>query len=69
MESVNGSFYTNKVFSDVEKSFEKYNSVDSGDAFEKIKAWKTLSAEVVSVLTDIFKNAPKMPDSKIVDRV
>ena len=50
MESVN------KVFAGVEKSFEKYNSVDSGNLFENGKAWQALSVEVVSGLTDILKN-------------
>ena len=38
MESVNKSFDVNEVFADVKKSFEKYNSVDSGNIFEKGKA-------------------------------
>jgi len=50
MESVN------KVFAGVEKSFEKYNSVDSGNLFENGKAWQALSVEVISGLTDILKN-------------
>ena len=62
MESVNKSFDVNEVFSGVEKSFEKYNSVDSDDAFEKIKAWKALSVEVVSGLTDILKNVLSKPE-------
>ena len=56
MESVNKSFDVNEVFSGVEKSFEKYNSVDSGNLFENGKAWQALSVEVVSGLTDILKN-------------
>ena len=71
MESVNKSFDVNEVFSGVEKSFEKYNSVDSDDAFEKIKAWKALSVEVVSGLTDILKNVlskPKFEKSEIANR-
>ena len=62
MESVNKSFDVNEVFADVEKSFEKYKSVNSGDAFEKIKAWETLSVEVVSGLTDILKNVLIKPE-------
>ena len=71
MESVNKSFDVHEVFSGVEKSFEKYNSVDSDDAFEKIKAWKALSVEVVSGLTDILKNVlskPKFEKSEIANR-
>ena len=56
MESVNKSFDVNEVYSGVEKSFEKYNSVDSGNLFENGKAWQALSVEVVSGLTDILKN-------------
>ena len=56
MESVNKSFDVNEVFSGVEKSFEKYNSVDSGSIFEDAKLCKALSVEVVSGLTDILKN-------------
>ena len=71
MESVNKSFDVNEVFADVKKSFEKYNSVDSDDAFEKIKEWKALSVEVVSGLTDILKNVlskPKFEKSEIANR-
>ena len=71
MESVNKSFDVNEVFSGVEKSLEKYESVDSGGAFEKIKAWKALSVEVVSGLTDILKNVlskPKFEKSEIANR-
>ena len=64
MESVNGSFDVNKVFSDVEKSFKEYNSVHSGNIFEKGKAWKALSAKVVSGLTDILKNVLSKPESE-----
>ena len=53
-----------KEFSDIEKSLEKYESVDSGGAFEKIKAWKALSVEVVSGLTDILKNVLSKPESE-----
>ena len=56
MESVNKSFDVNEVFSGVEKSLEKYESVDSGSIFEDAKLYKALSAEVVSGLTDILKN-------------
>ena len=56
MESVNKSFDVNEVFSGVEKSFEKYNSVDSGSIFEDAELCKALSVEVVSGLTDILKN-------------
>ena len=62
MERVNGSFDVNEVFGGVEKSFKEYNSVDSGGAFEKIKAWKALSVEVVSGLTDILKNVLSKPE-------
>ena len=62
MESVNKSFDVNEVFADVEKSLKKYDSVDSDDAFEKIKAWKALSVEVVSGLTDILKNVLSKPE-------
>ena len=37
MESVNKSFDVNKVFGGVEKSFEKYKSVNSGNLFEDAK--------------------------------
>ena len=50
------------MFADVEKSLKKYDSVDSDDAFEKIKAWKALSVEVVSGLTDILKNVLSKPE-------
>ena len=62
MESVNKSFDVNEVFADVKKSFKEYNSVDSGCALEKIKAWKALSVEVVSGLTDILKNVLNKPE-------
>ena len=71
MENVNKPFDVNKVFAGVEKSFEDYNSVASDDAFEKIKAWKALSVEVVSGLTDILKNVlskPKFEKSEIANR-
>ena len=56
MESVN------KVFDGVEKSLEKYDSVDSGNIFEDIKLHKALSVEVVSGLTDILKNVLSKPE-------
>ena len=65
MESVN------KVFAGVEKSFEKYKSVKSGDIFEDAKLMKALSVEVVSGLTDILKNVlskPKFEKSEIANR-
>ena len=65
MESVN------KVFDGVEKSLEKYDSVDSGNIFEDIKLQKALSVEVVSGLTDILKNVlskPKFEKSEIANR-
>ena len=65
MESVN------KVFDGVEKSLEKYDSVDSGNIFEDAKLYKALSVEVVSGLTDILKNVlskPKFEKSEIADR-
>ena len=65
MESVN------KVFDGVEKSFEKYKSVDSGNLFEDAKLYKALSVEVVSGLTDILKNVlskPKFEKSEIANR-
>ena len=37
MESVNKSFDANEVFSGVEKSLEKYKSVDLDDIFEEGK--------------------------------
>ena len=64
MESVNGSFDVNEVFAGVEKSFKEYNSVHSGNIFEKGKAWKALSAKVVSGLTDILKNVLSKPESE-----
>ena len=64
MESVNGSFDVNKVFSDVEKSFKEYNSVHSGNIFEKGEAWEAKSAKVVSGLTDILKNVLSKPESE-----
>ena len=64
MENVNKPFDVNKVFAGVEKSFEDYNSVDSDDAFEKIKALQALSAKVVSCLTDILKNVLSKPESE-----
>ena len=71
MESVNKSFDVNKVFDGVEKSLEKYDSVDSGNIFEDIKLHKALSVEVVSGLTDILKNVlskPKFEKSEIANR-
>ena len=56
MESVNKSFDVNEVFSGVEKSLEKYDSVDSGNIFEDLKLHRALSVEVVSGLTDVLKN-------------
>ena len=63
MESVNKSFDVNEVFADVEKSFEKYKSVDLDDIFEEGKVCSALSIEIVSGLTDILRRVPKMPDS------
>ena len=71
MESVNKSFDVNEVFAGVEKSLEKYDSVDSGNIFEDIKLHKALSVEVVSGLTDILKNVlskPKFEKSEIANR-
>ena len=71
MESVNKSFDVNEVFSGVEKSLEKYESVDSGNIFEDIKLHKALSVEVVNGLTDILKNVlskPKFEKSEIANR-
>ena len=71
MESVSKSFDVNEVFSGVEKSFEKYNSVDSGSIFEDAKLCKALSVEVVSGLTDVLKNVlskPKFEKSEIANR-
>ena len=71
MESVNKSFDVNEVFSGVEKSLEKYESLDSGSIFEDAKLYKALSAEVVSGLTDILKNVlskPKFEKSEIANR-
>ena len=71
MESVNKSFDINEVFAGVEKSFEKYNSVDSGSIFEDAKLCKALSVEVVSGLTDVLKNVlskPKFEKSEIANR-
>ena len=44
------------VFAGVEKSLEKYNSLDSGNIFEDLKLYRALSVEIVSGLTDILKN-------------
>ena len=65
MESVN------KVFDGVEKSLEKYKSVDSGNIFEDAKLCQALSVEIVSGLTDILKNVlskPKFEKSEIANR-
>ena len=62
MESVNKSFDVNEVFAGVEKSFEKYNSVDSGSISEDAKLYEALSVEVVSGLTDILKNVLSKPE-------
>ena len=65
MESVN------KVFDGVEKSLEKYKSVNSGNIFEDAKLYQALSVEVVSGLTDILKNVlskPKFEKSEIANR-
>ena len=40
----------------VEKSFKKYNSVDSGSIIEDAELYKALSVKVVSGLTDILLN-------------
>ena len=69
MESVNKSFDVNEVIANVEKSFEKYKSVDLDDIFEEAKVCSALSIEIVSGLTDILRSVPKMPNSEIVDRV
>ena len=71
MENVNKPFDVNKVFAGVEKSLEKYKSVDSGSIFEDAKLCKALSVEVVSGLTDILKNVlskPKFEKSEIANR-
>jgi len=71
MESVNKSFDVNEVFGGVEKSLEKYKSVNSGSIFEDVKLYKALSVEVVSGLTDILKNVlskPKFEKSEIANR-
>ena len=71
MESVNKSFDVNEVFADVEKSFEKYKSVDLDDIFEEGKVCSALSIEIVSGLTDILKNVlskPKFEKSEIANR-
>ena len=71
MESVNKSFDVNEVFSGVEKSFEKYKSVDLDDIFEEGKVCSALSIEIVSGLTDILKNVlskPKFEKSEIANR-
>ena len=71
MESVNKSFDVNEVFSGVEKSLEKYESVDSGSISEDAELYKALSVEVVSGLTDILKNVlskPKFEKSEIANR-
>ena len=57
------------MFAGVEKSLEKYKSVDLDDIFEECKVCSALSIEIVSGLTDILRSVPKMPDSEIVDRV
>ena len=62
MESVNKSFDVNEVFSGVEKSFEKYNSLDSDSISEDAELYKALSVEVVSGLTDILKNVLSKPE-------
>ena len=56
MNKQNKSFDVNEVFSGVEKSFEKYNSLDSDSISEDAELYKALSVEVVSGLTDILKN-------------
>ena len=61
MESVYKSFDVNEVFSGVEKSFEKYNSLDSDSISEDAELYKALSVEVVSGLTDILKNVLSKP--------
>ena len=71
MESVNKSFDVNEVFSGVEKSLEKYKSVDSGSILEDAKLHEALSVEVVIGLTDILKNVlskPKFEKSEIANR-
>jgi len=71
MKSVNKSFDVNEVFSGVEKSFEKYNSVDSGSISKDAELHEALSVEVVSGLTDILKNVlskPKFGKSEIANR-
>ena len=62
MESVNKSFDVNEVFSGVEKSFEKYNSLDSDSISEDAELYKALSVEVVSGLTDVLKNVLSKPE-------
>ena len=53
------------MFTDVEKIFEKYESEqEDGDALE------SMSVKIVSGLTDILKKTdPKLPDSKVVNRI
>ena len=52
------------MFSGVEKSFEKYNSLDSDSISEDAELYKALSVEVVSGLTDILKNVLSKPESE-----
>ena len=71
MESVNKSFGVDKVFADVEKSFEEYNSVSSGkgNIFEKGEACEAKSAKVVSGLTDILKNVLSKPEYEEPEKI
>ena len=69
MERVNKAFDVNKKFEEVEKSFEKYKSMYSGDIFKDGEMWNNMCIKIVSGLTDILKNNSDMPDSKIVDMI
>ena len=50
MESEKKSFDVNEVFSGVEKSFEKYNSLDSDSISEDAELYKALSVVLLIFL-------------------
>ena len=56
------------MFAGVEKSLEKYNSVDSGNIFEDLKLHRSLSIEVINDLTDILKNVLSKPESELPEK-
>ena len=70
MEEVYKTFDINKMFDEVEKTFEEYKSLGYVDFLdEKRKVINAMSTKVVSGLYNILKNDSIIPNSKVVNRV